>query len=75
MNETIIRYRNKISHGFYTHLLKPIFFRNDPESVHDRMTMFGVALGKYHIGQKITKFLFDYQNNSVILFFGIVTTM
>lgn len=65
MNETIIHYRNKISHSLYIHALKPILFRNDPEVVHDRMTKMGVSLGSYSLGRQFTRGLFDYTNSAL----------
>ncbi|MDP3763927.1 MAG: quinone-dependent dihydroorotate dehydrogenase [bacterium] len=62
MNETATYYRNKIIHTLYQTVLRPIFFRNDPESVHDRMTKMGVQLGRFPLGQKLTKGLFGYEN-------------
>jgi dihydroorotate dehydrogenase len=62
MNDTATFYRNKIIHGLYVHALKPIFFRQDPELVHDRMTSAGIKLGRYSFGRAITSGLFDYQN-------------
>ena len=55
-------YRNKIIHGLYMHILKPVFFRQDPEKVHDRMTHVGAMLGRYSLGRTITQGLFDYKN-------------
>ena len=62
MNETATYYRNKISHSLYTYVLKPIFFHNDPEFVHDRMTGVGRLLGKTKLGQILTKSLFGYEH-------------
>jgi dihydroorotate dehydrogenase len=55
-------YRNKVSHGVYAYVLKPIFFLNDPEFVHDRMTGFGRTLGKTKITQKIVSGLFGFEH-------------
>ena len=62
MNDTHTFYRNKIIHGAYVYVLKPIFFLVDPEIMHDSMTYFGKLLGKYKLTQKITSKLFDYKN-------------
>lgn len=52
--------------GFlYKNILKPIFFRQDPEDVHDRMTKTGKTLGCYAWGKWITKQLFSYQHPSL----------
>lgn len=62
MNEKAIYLRNKAIHGAYKHVLKPIFFRNDPEYVHDRMTAIGVRLGRHSIGRVVVRGLFGYKN-------------
>jgi dihydroorotate dehydrogenase len=62
MNESAIFYRNKIEHSLYTQLLKPIFFLNDPEKVHDRMVNIGKTLGKSLLGRTLTSKLFYYDN-------------
>ncbi len=54
--------KNKILRFSYKTFLKPIFFKNDPETVHDRMKDVGVLLGRIKIGRVLTKFFFDYQN-------------
>ncbi len=58
----IIFLRNKIISFFYLHFLKPVFFRSDPEDVHDRMTKMGVFLGKYRIAKKIVNCLFGFRH-------------
>lgn len=60
MNPPNIYYRNKILHGVYSQVLKPVFFRNDPEFVHDQMTKIGRFLGKFSVGRKLTHKLFGY---------------
>ena len=62
MNEIAVRYRNKIIHGSYSHLLKPIFFRFDPEAVHDGMTSVGKNLGALGLSRVLTGVLFNYEN-------------
>ncbi len=63
MNETATYYRNKIVHSLYKAVLKPFFFRNDPEFVHDQMTAVGAVLGKSRIGRSATGIMFDYENS------------
>lgn len=58
----IIAVRNKIINFCYTHILKRIFFRFDPEFVHDRMTENGILLGKFWITRSLTWLLFGYSN-------------
>ncbi len=62
MNETAVYYRNKVVHNLYSWLLKPIFFRNDPERVHDKMTVMGISLGNHALGKMLTRSLFNYEN-------------
>ena len=65
MKDLIISCRNKIIHGLYLGILKPIFFRQDPELVHDYMTRVGAVLGKHYFGRAITGSLFDYKNEKL----------
>ncbi len=65
MKEGDISFRNKITRFIYKHILKPVFFHNDPERVHDSMTRIGVYLGNHPFFKKLTKFLFDYENPSL----------
>ncbi len=62
MSESFVSYRNKITHRLYKNVLKPVFFHNDPEYVHDRMARLGSMLGRHFLAQKMTGMLFDYQN-------------
>jgi dihydroorotate dehydrogenase len=65
MTDTHTLYRNKIIHGLYMGVLKPIFFLQDPEMVHDYMIRVGAVLGKYSWGRTITRGLFDYDNEKL----------
>jgi dihydroorotate dehydrogenase len=52
--------------GFlYKHVLKPIFFRYDPEDVHNSMVKVGVFLGTHRFTRWITKKLFSYKHTSL----------
>ncbi|MDP2649305.1 MAG: quinone-dependent dihydroorotate dehydrogenase, partial [bacterium] len=62
MNEALIAFRNSINCFFYKQALKRIFFRLDPEKVHDRITFIGVLLGKNILTRKLTKFNYSYSN-------------
>ncbi|MFZ2072224.1 MAG: quinone-dependent dihydroorotate dehydrogenase [Minisyncoccia bacterium] len=53
---------NKLTKITYKYLLKPIFFKFDPEKVHDHMTNVGIFLGKYTITRKLTGLFFRYSN-------------
>ncbi len=46
----------------YKYVLKPIFFKFDPEEVHDHITSMGIFLSKYTITKKLTRFFFKYSN-------------
>jgi dihydroorotate dehydrogenase len=54
--------KHKIVGVLYRNILKKIFFKFDPEDVHDRMLSNGHFLGKYRITRFITRTLFSYQN-------------
>jgi len=62
MKETIISTRNSISAFLYKNVAKPIFFRIDPEKIHDSMTTTGKFLGSNAITRQITKTFFGYKN-------------
>ncbi len=47
----------------YEHILKPIFFRFNPEKVHDFMVYFGEIAGKCFIGRWKISFLYNYNSN------------
>ncbi|MCA9379706.1 quinone-dependent dihydroorotate dehydrogenase [Candidatus Dojkabacteria bacterium] len=46
----------------YKNILKPLFFKKDPEDVHDRMLKFGQILGKITLLNFITKLVFDFNH-------------
>ncbi len=62
MTETTTRYRNTITQAVYKKLLKPLFFRHDPEDTHDSMTAMGVHLSNYWLGRALTNAMFNYRN-------------
>jgi len=51
-----------LTHPLYKSIAKPIFFRRDPEDVHDGMTKLGAFLGRHAITRAFTRFAFAYQN-------------
>ena len=63
--EFFIRYRNALLRGGYTRLLKPFFFRRDPENVHDSMIRMGRRLGDSPAGRRIMARLFSYEHPSL----------
>ncbi len=62
MKNTIVALRNHVLHGMYAWILKPIFFKFDPEFVHDVITSLGRALGVFSLTRWFTHVLFDYHN-------------
>lgn len=50
---------------FYQNFLKKIFFRIDPEVVHDHMVRAGIFLGSHAFTRAITRWFFDYQNDAL----------
>jgi len=63
--QAVIWFRNHIIHLFYRFLLKPVFFRFDPEVVHDRMCSVGVFLGKSWFLKQLTGLFFSYSDCSL----------
>lgn len=55
-------FKHKIIGLVYRNILKKIFFKFDPELVHDQMLENGHFLGKFSVTRFITKKLFDYEN-------------
>lgn len=52
-------------HFFYQNILKKIFFKIDPEIIHDHMVKMGKFLGRFSTTRKITKWLFNYENKKL----------
>lgn len=46
----------------YRRVLKPIFFRLDPEFIHDRMLASGELLGRFNATRRMTSGFFEYQH-------------
>ncbi len=46
----------------YSHILKPVFFKLDPEFVHERVTKLGVFLGRWKLTRAIIRALFRYSH-------------
>lgn len=62
MESALVRLRNGIIRFLYVNVLKQIFFKFDPEVVHDRLLSAGKFLGKYGITRALTSFFFSYSN-------------
>ncbi len=63
MLDYIIQLRNNFFRFCYKYILKPIFFINDPEKVHDFMVRIGVFLGRYSIFRFLTSLSFNYKSS------------
>lgn len=48
--------------GTYRSIFKPLFFRFDPEVVHDHMTITGNFLGRFKLTRWLSKKVFSYTN-------------
>lgn len=62
MKNVLIGIRNKILHQLYTRLMRPIFFRFDPEFVHDMFTLLGRLLGSNSLTRGLNHLLFGYEH-------------
>lgn len=60
MNNTAVQYRNALTGSIYKRVLKPIFFKGDPEYVHEHMVQLGAALGRHRPTRALTHTLFNY---------------
>ncbi|MCF6277031.1 MAG: quinone-dependent dihydroorotate dehydrogenase [Candidatus Magasanikbacteria bacterium] len=49
----------------YKKVFKPVFFRLDPEFVHDRFIKVGNLMGKCKVAKFFTRNLFDYKNSAL----------
>ena len=65
IKEQLIKTRNKTNRFLYKNIAKPIFFRVDPEKVHDRMIFLGKLLGSNFITKSTTSLLFSYSNKKL----------
>src|SRR3989338_3354508 len=62
MLDGIVAARNGLECFVYTNIAKQIFFRIDPEIVHDRMIAVGARLGRHAWTRKATSLLFSYSH-------------
>ncbi len=65
MLETLIGARNYIIAKKYQWILKPIFFKFDPEDTHNFATLVGRLWGKYALTRKVVNLLFGYKNQAL----------
>lgn len=61
-SDTLSAYKQAFFHLSYKGILKPIFFRFDPERVHDFMVGRGVKLGSSGVTQSLVRSLFNYEH-------------
>ncbi len=62
MKDFLVRIRNEVFGFIYRWVCKPVFFRIDPEDIHDFMSSTGVFLGRFRITRFFTKLMFGYSN-------------
>lgn len=60
--EGIVAGRDTVLSWCYRYLLKPIYFRFDPESVHGRLTQAGRLLGHHALTREMTRIAFGYEH-------------
>lgn len=65
MKNTIIASRDYIFSRLYAWVIKPVFFKFDPEYVHDHIVGIGKALGSCRISRGITCAVFGYSDPSL----------
>lgn len=58
----LIEVRNKINDVVYRNFLKKIYFKIDPEKVHNRFIKIGKFLGNNWLGKKAVSLAFNYQD-------------
>jgi dihydroorotate dehydrogenase len=54
--------RTRLQRYLYTRLAKPLFFQQDPEVVHDRVTMLGERLGHQPLGAYVLRHLLSCED-------------
>ncbi len=50
----------------YKKILKPIFFTQDPEKIHESMTKVGSILGKFAVTRSLLSMILNYKHSSLI---------
>lgn len=65
MKESFVKIRNSIIGFLYKIIAKPIFFRIDPEKIHDTFISVGRALGSNIITKALTSAFFSYSNTKL----------
>lgn len=62
MRNALVGLRNVLAYSVYQVILKPIFFRFDPENIHDRMLNMGKRLSRYAFTRALTRMGFGYSH-------------
>lgn len=62
MANRLITTRNYIIRKKYKWIFKPIFFKIDPEKIHDDIVKIGYSLGKYSVTRKLAHYFLDYSH-------------
>ena len=62
MKNKLVAIRNFLMQKFYKWILKPIFFKFDPENIHDLMSESLHFAGKYALTRKIAYFCWGFSN-------------
>lgn len=65
MKESLVKIRNAVSRFLYKKIAKPIFFRFDPEDVHDGMMVAAKFLGSNLLTRSLTRLFFSYSNKKL----------
>ena len=65
MKDFFVLIRNIIIRFLYKFVAKPVFFLQDPEKVHDRITFIGQLLGSDLFLRSITALFFSYSNKAI----------
>lgn len=66
MKENIISVRNLICRFFYKAIFRRVFFRVDPEIIHDRFIKIGEFLGGNFLTRGLILLLFSYSNDKLL---------
>ncbi len=65
VGEGMIAARDAVLGFGYRGLVKPLAFRQDAETVHDRISSFGVALGRSALTRGLTRMMFAYEHEAL----------
>ena len=60
-----MNWTRSIIRTYYQKVAKPVFFRQDPEKVHDRMMFLGKWLGSHQSTRQMTKAIFNFRSDAL----------